>query len=111
MKKTILYTLLSLFSVVSFSQSEDACEPAYEKTAVRHFKKGKSYIKARKNKEAIDAFKAAIETEPKHLGANYNLGKIFFRKEQYKTAKNYIRTLVTECPTFEHYELYRMGQT
>ncbi len=65
--------------------------------------------------DAAWLYQLVLEKEPKHFGANYNLGLVYAELEQYDAAEGYCRTAVllnsesAEGQGLTAYVLYRMG--
>ncbi len=80
MKKLYILTIvlfMVLFLFVSFSYGEDA------KT---YYKLGYTYFTQKNFQEAVNAYKKALELDPKNADAAYWLGKAYFEMKKYKSA-------------------------
>jgi tetratricopeptide (TPR) repeat protein len=65
--------------------------------------------------DALELYRLILEKDPRHFGANYNLGLICAELEQFETAESYCRTAVdlnvdsAEAQGLIAYVLYRLG--
>jgi len=59
---------------------------------------GIAYSSTGKNKEAIGAYKSALEKEPENEIARYNLGALYDKEGQFEDAEREFRTLIKTNP-------------
>lgn len=84
LKYTTVFLLVSVLSVAVFSKSRYS-----RKLAVDLTKKG--HVLNNNSKKEIAYYESAIEADPTYSNAYYNLGNIYFDKQNYKKALKYFK--------------------
>lgn len=72
-----------------------------------YFELGLSLMDANKTDDALKAYKQAIESEPEHAAARYQIATILSKRRQYYEAKTLLKEIVEIDPKFpwSYYEL------
>lgn len=114
------YTILILFISVYTMQRNWIWKdyPAFARKMVEDAPKsafaynnlGISLALAKDYKGAEDAFKKTLEIQPKHNGALYGLGRVYFDLGRYEDAKQYFELVISDNPNFFD-ALYYLGET
>lgn len=81
----------------------------------RNFQLATQLHELNRQEDAVLMYREIVEQEPKHFGANYNLGLICAETGQFEAAEGYCRTAVllnqesSEAQGLAAYVLYRLG--
>jgi tetratricopeptide (TPR) repeat protein len=73
----------------------------YADTAANRTNLAIAYLRQNQFEKALVEALTAVSIEPKHLGAHYILGNIYYTKEDYKAALPELERVFSEAPDFE----------